>query len=731
MSQTQVSSARIGPLKAFCHLAGALAIALVQPGYDLLGRYPEFFVARKVENQEVFIAVAVLSVLLPLMVWAIAMVTRLLSPRVYRVFMALTIGVLVGAVAIQVLNSVAEIEPLGGVQTLLIAGAVALATAVLYLRAPAVSAFFSLLSLAAVIVPVFFLFFSPINKVLFGVEEHVLGPEVQSSTPVIFVVFDELPTPSIMSADRTIDALSFPAFAALAADATWYRNATTVAAGSLNAIPAILTGRYPVHTYIPNAVDYPESVFALLGRTYGIAAFEPITALCTQYLCSAPPPVGLRQGLMSLASDLRVIYSHLLFPTQYTTLLPAIDENWMGFEQKPVEFQPVSIDKAEKTEAEIVHAIKDQSRDRVISAIRKDYGTAFEDSLKEITPGRQSFLYFQHVQLPHVPWRYLPSGKQYRDTFVNGKEARDQWVNEQPWLMAQGFQRHLLQVKYVDTLLGKLINALRDAGIYDEAMIVITADHGASFKMGAHRRTTTANNMPEIAGVPLLIKYPRQKKGAISDKFVETVDIVPTIADVLEVKSPWTMDGFSLLDELAPTDRVINVRSIYGASMYLEQSDLKNREWLLDFKQQWFGAETGNGIANLFAMGPGREFLGRSAASLSVVPLEGVSASLVRPQQYEKVYLSSPYAPARVIGKLNVTQEQIGNNDTVVITVNGRVEGAGQVFTEGGEGGQFSVMVPAAPFKQGANTVGVYWVNSNAAGEPVFHEIALTMPAES
>lgn len=725
----------VGPFKALCQVAGAVGITLVQPGYDLLGRYPEFFVARKVETQEVVIAVAVLSLGIPLVIWLCALLLRVVSQRIYRAFLALVFGLLAGAVVVQLLKPV---ESLSVAQNIGIAVGVAFIVVFAYLRWQLVSRFLTVLSPVALLFPALFLFYSPVNKVLFGTESHVLGPEIDSTTPVVLVVFDELPTPSLMAQDRSIDGQSFPNFASLAEHATWYRNATTVAAGSLNAIPAILTGRYPVHTYIPNAVDYPENVFSLLGRSYGIYAHEPITSLCTQYLCSQPPPVGLAEGLRSLGQDLSVVYAHLLLPNEYTSQLPPIDENWMGFTTETPEFQPVTVDKARKTGAEIVHAIKAQSRDRVIKASGQDYGAVFEASLGDLVEQPGSFLYFQHVQLPHVPWRYLPSGKRYKETFVYGKEGRDQWVNEQPWLMAHGFQRHLLQVKYVDVLLGKLLDTLREAGTYDDALIIVTADHGASFKMGAKRRSTTRENMPEIAGVPLLVKLPGQRQDQVSDRFVETVDIVPTIADVLGVKSPWPMDGFSLLSEQAPPNRRITLRSIYGQPMSIENSALREREWILDFKRQWFGTHEklekslspGNGIKNIFAMGPGKQFLGRAAASLNATPMPSVQASLVRPVQYEKVYLTSPFVPARVTGKLHFNNAEIRNNQTVLIAVNGVIHGSGQTFTEAGVSGRFSVMVPSAPFVGGANTIGVYLLGENAQGGVLFRQIALREPED-
>lgn len=731
-------SLTVKPFSALLQLAGAVGIAIVQPGYDLLGRYPQFFVARKIETQELLIAVGVLSLVLPLALWLIAMALRLVGRRIYTYYLALVMGVLAAAVVIQLLKST---ETLSGEQNLWIGAVVVVVAAAAYLRIGMIATFLQLLSPAAVLFPVLFLFFSPVSKVLFGaqgwlwgpiVENEVVGPKVASTTPVILVVFDELPTPSLMARNGSIDAKSFPAFASLANDATWYRNATTVAAGSLNAIPAILTGRYPVHTYIPNAIDYPENIFSLLGRSYRIVSHEPITGLCAEYFCSAPPPVGLRAGLEALGSDLKVIYGHLLLPNEYAESLPAIDENWMDFSPEPPEFEPVTIDKARKNDQEVVHAIKKQVRDRVIKASGQDYGAVFEASLEDIAMGDQRLLYFQHVQLPHVPWRYLPSGKRYKETFVNGKEGRDQWINEQPWLMAQGLQRHLLQVKYVDGLLGKLVAKLRDSGIYDDALIIVTADHGASFKMGAKRRSTTPNNMPEIAGVPLLIKLPGQQQSDVSEKFVETVDIVPTIADVLGIKVPWGMDGFSLLDTDAPGDRGITVRSIYGYPMALAQDDLQQREWILEFKAQWFGVEEdpGDGIENLFAMGPGKTYLGRAAESLNAQPLDTLQASLVRPAQYQKVYLHSPFSPARVTGQLLSQDFVPENNETLLVAVNGVVQGSGQVFTKEEEAGHFSIMVPSASFVAGANAMDLYWLDTSQGSQPVARYISFTKPLQ-
>jgi len=715
-----------GTLAALLHIAGAVGVAFIQPGYDLLSHYPEFFVARKIDAMPVVIAVVVMSLAIPLVLWLALLAMRLVSRPLAKLYLATVIGVCGGAVVVQLLKS--GNDP-SGILSLLLGGAVAVAVSFAYLRIQVVSSFCSLLSPAAIVFPTLFLFFSPVSKTLFpppdeSLSGEVIGPEISSTTPVVFIVFDELPTASLMAQDRSIDTQAFPAFAALAQNANWYRNATTVAAGSLNAIPAILTGRYPNHTYIPSAIDYPENVFSLLGNSYSVLAQEPITALCPPVVCSLQATQPLHESLPSLGRDLWVIYQHLLLPEKYTESLPAINENWMGFTDEPAQFEPVEFDKRDMTGAQIVHEIKKQSKERVIAASGKDYGASFEEALLELSPGKTQFLHFQHIQLPHVPWRYLPSGQQYRDMFVDGKEGNDKWIDEQPWLMAQCLQRHMLQVKYVDGLLGKLLSRLKEIDAYDDALIIVTADHGASFKMGALRRTTTQENMAEIAGVPLFVKLPGQRRGQVIEDFVETVDIVPTIADVLNIEAPWEMDGYSLLDDAAPRDRKINVRSIYGQPMYLEQTDLQQREWLLNFKTEWFGAD--NEIKNLFAFGRGRDYVGRATDSLNADNDQGIRANLNRPAQYAQVYLHIPYSPSRVLGRIESTDQPMANNRTLLVGINGVIHGAGQLFTKNKEDGHFSVMVPSAPFQAGANEVTLYLLDESHEGKLRVQQVNIT-----
>ena len=115
------------------------------------------------------------------------------------------------------------------------------------------------------------------------------------------------------------------------------------------------------------------------------------------------------------------------------------------------------------------------------------------------------------------------------------------------WEVIQGYQRHLLQLGYVDKLIGELTAKLKEAGLYDASLIIIAADHGVAFRARKKRRHITEATISDIVSIPFFIKLPGQESGVVSDRNVETIDILPTVADVLNISVPlgdgWAVDG--------------------------------------------------------------------------------------------------------------------------------------------------------------------------------------------
>ena len=127
-----------------------------------------------------------------------------------------------------------------------------------------------------------------------------------------------------------------------------------------------------------------------------------------------------------------------------------------------------------------------------------------------ITADRKPTLYMVHSLLPHVPWLYLPSGKRYGgDVRVIPGAPNGTWGDDK-WLTEQAEQRFFLQLGYADGALGLLLRRLRATGVYDRALVIVTADHGVSFRPGTPRRNISAGNLADIAFMPLFVKLPGQ-----------------------------------------------------------------------------------------------------------------------------------------------------------------------------------------------------------------------------
>lgn len=102
-------------------------------------------------------------------------------------------------------------------------------------------------------------------------------------------------------------------------------------------------------------------------------------------------------------------------------------------------------------------------------------------------------------------------------------------------------------ISHVDDRVGKVIDKLRTLGLYDDAIVVFTADHGAM--MGEHGYIEKWGHMYEqVSRIPLLVKLPgRDARTRRSSAFVENLDTLPTLMDYLGVPVARGVQGRSFL----------------------------------------------------------------------------------------------------------------------------------------------------------------------------------------
>ncbi len=104
-------------------------------------------------------------------------------------------------------------------------------------------------------------------------------------------------------------------------------------------------------------------------------------------------------------------------------------------------------------------------------------------------------------------------------------------------------------VSYVDAQVGKLIDALKASGAYDNTIIVLWGDHG--FSLGDHTNWGKHTNFEKATRCPLIIKAPGMQTGKVSQAPSELLDIYPTLVELAGYAVPDTLDGSSLVPVLS------------------------------------------------------------------------------------------------------------------------------------------------------------------------------------
>ncbi len=104
-------------------------------------------------------------------------------------------------------------------------------------------------------------------------------------------------------------------------------------------------------------------------------------------------------------------------------------------------------------------------------------------------------------------------------------------------------------VSQTDDAIGVMINYLKEAGLYDDTVIIYTADHG---DMCGDRRMLDKHYImyDSVVRVPLIIKYPGAAHRTVSDITVNALDLVPTLLDVCGLPRPDGLEGISLMPYL-------------------------------------------------------------------------------------------------------------------------------------------------------------------------------------
>jgi len=499
-------------------------------------------------------------------------------------------------------------------------------------------------------------------------------------SPLQIIVFDEFPSNVLLGDDGLIDARRFPNFSAISKDAYWFPNATTVATSTVLAIPAILTGRYPDSYRMPHHGEYPDNLFTWLGDDYDLYVQEAVSAMCPASMCSAQRLPPARRRWQAMMQDVSAIYLNMTV-NRLLPDLPAINQSWEGFWGGAIQGGGMYEHRLQQLDA-------------------------FLDKLQSTErPG----LNFLHVNFPHIPYEYLPSGKRYNDGWLMpGLDfPSNTWVGE-VWQSRQAYERLVMQVGALDHWLGQLVEKLKKEGLYERSLIVLTADHGVSFEPGSGRRDAPPqdNLDANILPVPLIIKTPFQSKGHKDPRNAEVIDILPTVAQVLDHDLPWETDGVSLLGEPGHPEKRA-VRQDDKVTPY--SSSLERVERALG--SAWVGQDW---------KAPGRTLTGESLTRFIPGYDPEMRTKLNNVEFFRNVDINDDFLPAHANGEIRWPGHAAAD---LAFVLNGKIAAVSTAYADNGTW-KFSAMLPESGFRAGNNVVEVLGLINNDEGFELIRGVA-------
>ena len=157
----------------------------------------------------------------------------------------------------------------------------------------------------------------------------------------------------------------------------------------------------------------------------------------------------------------------------------------------------------------------------------------------------------KHRTGPHFVWVHL-------------FDPHDPYEPPPPFL--EKYKDHLYdgEIAYADSAVARWIAFLKKAGVYDNAVIVVSGDHGEG--LGEHGEDTHGLFLYDATlHIPLILRTPLKtaggaRRGTVIDAQVRTTDILPTILSATGISAPAELNGESLLpllDDQAPSNRAL------------------------------------------------------------------------------------------------------------------------------------------------------------------------------
>ena len=671
-------------------LLGLAGVAITQPLLDLFGRNPTFFVAGGYGRRQIVAFALTVAFVPALLLFLVSAAPGLVNRRLGAWVHGVAVGTLAGLFGLVLARTLGVDPPWAAMSLAVLVG---VGTAVMERRVRLARQFLSYLAVGNVAFVVLFLLASPTSELLGGATYADAGrvkvPPLDG--PVLVVVLDEFPLTSLLRPDGSINDTRYPNLAALAEQATWFRNAASESRTTFVSVPTILTGVRARDDDLPFVGDHPRNYFTLFGSRYPVNRYELVTDLCPPAVCAPERGQSLRQAL----EDASVVYRHRVFPEEWREGLPDIEHSWGNFGG-----DVGAEDAALATTVPTTPTGSPDPMARMKRVPATDGGAVGQAGalLRQIDLiGAEPSINMIHVQLPHHPYNLTPWGGVDTDTWIPSAVPRTASDPGYEFIFRELRGLQAMQVGAVDGMIGQLLAHLEDTGAWDDATVVVTSDHGVDITPPGFTRKPSDDNLDELFRIPLFIKAPGQTAGQVRDDPASTVDVLPSLVDLLGIDADWTFEGHSLFDGSEPKiDRFLTSDVQAGFEVAGRQAAMFPR---------------GEGWDDLAAVGEGEDLVGRAVADYQVGAPSELAVRFDRGDLLDNLSRAGE-VPYSLRGSLTGTA---GTPPELVVALNGTLAGTIGGYRPDGDAWKFSGLM-ANYFVDGPNDVVAYEVERSRTG---------------
>lgn len=177
--------------------------------------------------------------------------------------------------------------------------------------------------------------------------------------------------------------------------------------------------------------------------------------------------------------------------------------------------------------------------------------------------------FFMHIgfEKPHAPFtttqKYLdmhnPDDYELPETYdywyANGKQPwSPNWIqNGIPKNNPQGAKNVMAAynacITEMDDMVGRVVQSLKDNGLYENTIIIYTTDHGEH--LFEHGLRGKHNMYEEAVNIPFIVSYPKAfPQGVVNHSSISLIDLMPTFSEAIGAKVPKQAQGISLMNML-------------------------------------------------------------------------------------------------------------------------------------------------------------------------------------